>query len=492
MTLLAPSAYKSFAGYLSAAVVANTPPDSAFWRQFYKALRAYYQMNGLYEALNDGLTQFTAHKSALPLRNPAYRVVEFYAAKLWPGALPDALPILAENEAIIEPIEQIWQWSNWGSRKQRAARWFALFGDLFIKTPTRTDSAGRVTGVYLQVLDPQWVTEFALDERGFLTFIRIDTPRTRQEREATGRWGTVSDVLTETWSKEEQVMRQWNHRGDIDISLARLGEAGAVVPFSEMGIDFIPIVYQPLRDADDGRGNGCFTPTLDKIDEASRMATRLHQLLFRYNRADKALEGQGQDNLGRPLPPPSVNGIAVSGANANEIEIEGEKMWQIPSGWRLTHLVAPIDYASHLAALNAMMSELEQDLPELAYYRLREQGNLSGRAVRFLLSDAVDRVLEARGNGEAAIARANAMALTIGAAAGLPTFSDIGTYENGDFDHTFQERPVLPADAVEMAQTVQSYVQAGASIFGAARVSGHSEQEAELLSSVDIPGAISQ
>ena len=68
--------------------------EEASWRNQYNYLRAYYLSNGLYDVLRESFREIGYTPEALrPLRNPAYRVVEFYAAKLWPGALPDALPI---------------------------------------------------------------------------------------------------------------------------------------------------------------------------------------------------------------------------------------------------------------------------------------------------------------------------------------------------------------------------------------------------------------
>jgi hypothetical protein len=52
--------------------------------------------------------------------------------------------------------------------------------------------------------------------------------------------------------------------------------------------------------------------------------------------------------------------------------------------------------------------------------------------------------------------QANQIALTLGKNAGIPKFQSIGTYENGDFAHTFKERDVLPADELEDAQALKA------------------------------------
>ena len=85
----------------------------------YRVLRAYYKNNALYDVIQDLLRrQGVWRESMKGIRNPTYRVVEFHAGHLWPGTLPAALPIMADRAAIVEPIEQVWQWSNWAAKKQ--------------------------------------------------------------------------------------------------------------------------------------------------------------------------------------------------------------------------------------------------------------------------------------------------------------------------------------------------------------------------------------
>ena len=116
----------------------------ANWADQYNMLKAYYLNNGVYEIIDAMFSGFGVKRQELkPLRNPAFRVVEFYAVEYWPGPLPAALPIVTENQAIIEPIQQVWTWSNWGSEKQAAARWFACYGDMYLKVATKSDDAGK-------------------------------------------------------------------------------------------------------------------------------------------------------------------------------------------------------------------------------------------------------------------------------------------------------------------------------------------------------------
>jgi hypothetical protein len=468
--------YDTYAGFYAQTVIDQTPPDSAFLREFYRLLFAYYQTNGLYTYLNQQLqATLSTNQLIKPLRNPAWRIVEFYASKLFPGALPDALPIKTDNDALTPAIEQLWQWSNFGSTKQKWARWFAIYGDWYLKVATRAGTDGP-DSVYLTIIKPEHVTGMELDERGFLTWIRIDVENDDDDE----------TVYTEIWSKEAQEMWLWPaRRGTVDDEFDDLGSPTEVFTFEELtGEDFIPIVYQPFRYDGAGRCGGAYTAQLEKIDEVNRQATRLAQILFRYNRALWVATTQNADSSGRPLPPVDLSAILESDGS---LKFDDDDILALPAMSDLKSLVPQINFADALAVLESQLGELAKDLPELVYYELRDMGELSGRAVKFLLDDMISRVVEARGNAEAGLIRAQQMALTIGQNLGL--FEDLGgDYASGALDHQFDERPILPEDRQEVAQLITALTQAGASLFAAARAAGMSEDEAQALAQVDLFG----
>ena len=441
----------------------------ATWAQQYQMLRAYYLNNGVYEVLDALLAGVGAKRQEMrPLRNPAFRVVEFYAAKLWPGPLPAALPIVADNAAIVEPIQQVWTWSNWAAEKQAAARWFACYGDMFLKVATKSDDQGRPVRVFLQNLEPQYVTEFDADERGYLSYVRIDIPRQRR----------VGDELkhylhTEVWTKAEY--RLWEHEQAATTPVAQLGRPVEARSLAEFGIDFVPIVWQPFRNIGDERGSAAITPALDKIDEANRQATRLHQMLFRYNKPLWAASANAMDAQGRPLPPPRLGGEP---GGDNTLELDDDTIVRLPGQATLESLVPNLNYEGALAVLNAQIEEVQRDLPELAYYELRGR-EVSGVAAELLLGDAVDRLLEARGNAEAALVRADAMALTIGQAVGI--FAGLGEYAAGAFEHGFAERPALKLTDEQRAALVTAWVKAGVPMRTALRRVGWSQDEIDAM-----------
>ena len=446
--------------------------QKANWPDQYNMLRAYVLSNGLYDVLRTMITGLGGTKESMrPLRNPAYRVVSFYSAKLWPGTLPQALPIETDNELIKAPIEQLWQWSNWASEKQAVARNFPMYGDMFLKVATKSEN-DRVSRVYLQNLEPQTVTAFDSDERGFVTYIRIDVPQVRRLEDGK----TKTYTLTEVWDKSSQQFRRWEHdRGNAE-NVNQLGTPTVDAEFGSFGIDFVPIVWQPFIHVGDERGMAAITPAIDKIDEANRQATRLHQMLFRYNKPLWAASSGGNDPSGRPLPPPRLG-------SGESLELTDDPtkddVVKLSGNATLNPLVPALNYDSALNVLRDQMAEIRRDLPEMTYSELSERSDLSGVAIRYLMEAAIDRLTEARGNAEAALIRAQAMALTIGQATGL--WSGLGSYENGDFSHSFKERPVLTLPELEKANITQAYVTAGTPLSTAVRRAGWSEQERDDL-----------
>lgn len=258
--------------------------------RLYDILDAYYGNLDVYEDVQAALWERGLYMPGMKaIRNPAFRTVEFYASKLWPGALPAALPIVAAqggelNAAIVPAIHQVWTWSNWGAQKQVAARQLATLGDLFIKV-AQTDDRRRV---FFQLIHPKDVIEFDTDERGFITYIRIDVMHNVRDGDK-----VKEQTLTEVWDKTE--FRRWHHTRGAGARTDALGTPEEQVPLSSFGIDFVPVVHTMFRDVGRDRGVGAFTPALDKIDEANRMATRLHQMLFRNSSAVWAMSANALD-----------------------------------------------------------------------------------------------------------------------------------------------------------------------------------------------------
>lgn len=441
---------------------------------WYAMLEAYYLNNALYEGANFILKEVGVWmEGMLPLRNPVNRTVEFHVSHLWPGALTEALPIVSKNEKLAHAVQKVWQWSNFGVTKQLGARWFAEFGNVFIKVATKSDALKKVQKIVESWIKPKNVIAFELDEYGFITYIRIDVPSTRNVN------GKVESYThTEIWDKDSKTYTVYEHQFGQGALITNMGNPKTVKPFDEFKIDFIPIVHAKFRDTGNDRGDAAFVHALDKIDEANRMATRLHNLLFRYNKPVEVITAGGNDASGKPLPPPKLTDGDGNEIKSKEDWMETDRdVMKLPGSADVKQLVPALAYAEALSILNAQMEELEQDLPEMTYYKMKDKGDLSGRAVRLMLSDAIDRAIEARGNGETAIVRANQIALTLGTKHNLKDFNGIGAYESGAFDHSFARREIIPVSELERAETLNSMVIAGLDILFAMKQNGYSAAE---------------
>jgi hypothetical protein len=486
----------------------------------YQFLRALHANSDVYdEVARMAVDLGIGTGAAKGLRNPTAAACKFYRATIWPGMLPFALPIetpertqaraarrttvsrsgapvtVEQSDRLEAQIHRGWRWSNWNSRKQVFAGNLPKLGDQFLKIATNGTDERDPDRVYFQMVEPEYVTVLDSDERGYITYIRVDIPRTR--RNANGREETY--YYTEVWDKESGRYRVWEHRefsAPYD-DLAALGTPVADEDMMSVGVDYVPFVQCQHLDEGGDRGVAAVMPALDKIVYGDLLVTALHQRLTNHNKPDLALVGVGMDADGLPLPPP-----AVSGDDGDTVTLGGTKLWRLPSGWDLKHVIAGLDYASHLDVVEKHYQALQRtDLPELAWYQVADSSELSGRAISYQLTAAKANAEEVRGNAEQALARADMMLLSIAQYFKLSGFesSSIGTYDNGDFDHWFSQRDVLPMTLEEDVETagkraeqVTALTSAGAGLSAAARAAGYDDDVADDLEQVAVIEGLEQ
>lgn len=467
-----------FGGGSGSALTTSLTADGAEralpYSEIARLLWSYFLNNGLYDELR--LVGYFLNEANLKaIRNPAQRVVKFYTDTIWPGRLPDALPLdLVGNESLADPIAELWKWSNWQANKQLLVRLAAVLGECYVKVAQPPDKPERV---YLQLIRPEYVPDDGIDtdEQGNITYLRVDIPQSRREGNKLKFY-----TYTEVWEKAAGRARIWRHEKGQGTAVEQLGTPAEEYGLQETwGIDFVPWVRAMHLDIGEDRGVGAFLLQLDKIDEANRLATRLHSVLFRHNDVTWALKSNMVDAAtGRPLPPPRVG--TTTNADGNEVvDLAGEQFIRLPGMSELQSLVPDLNYGDHLAVLNAHMAELENDLPELRYFRLQEAPDLSGRAIRLLMRPAVLAAGEVRGNLEDALVRAQKMALTIGQNAGI--WQNLGSYDDGDLEHGFAERPILDGGRLEEAEIWKAERDAGLSLITALRRSGWTDEQIEEL-----------
>jgi hypothetical protein len=132
------------------------------------------------------------YKYTRDIYNPAFRLGSFYRAYLWGGALdmkagdgqerPSALPIVMESESqqLRAAIAQLWQWSNWKSKRKLVPLHGATLGDVFISVMD-DQMRGKV---YLEITHPGIVADVEKDPLGISRAISFNTRPTTPNRPA--------------------------------------------------------------------------------------------------------------------------------------------------------------------------------------------------------------------------------------------------------------------------------------------------------------------
>lgn len=421
-------------------------------KDLYSRLQEYYDNQDLYNSIQvKSYEQGQWVETIKPLKTCVNRSVEFYTSRL----CQNDVTVTANSEQVAQAIEQFLKWSNFPSQKRVMVRGLALLGDMFVKVVSTRNK------VYAENIEPKYVTSFQTDYRGYVTEIRIDIPMIQDYQNYT---------YTEYWTKE--YMATWMHRGNDATPLDQLGDPTNYLWLQQLGIDFVPIVWIPFKKvAGKDRGESCVGHALNKIDEVNRVTTRLHQMLYRYNKPTFVVTANAVDKNNRPLPAPVIKGKTSS--EENDLDILSKEIVYLPGMSNLNSLIPNINYDSALNVIKSMESELEKDLPELRFNSLSDS-TASGKALRTILASSIDRANECKSNFVDGVKRLNEMALSIGSYMGL--FAGIGTYENGDFEHSIDLGEIFPVDNDERATTLKTLTDAGVPLETAMKIAGFEEE----------------
>lgn len=453
-------------------------PSELAPRDLYTFLKAAYLTNGFYDEVRASwATLGYTPASIKAIRSVVAPVVDILGSKLYPEPLTVTTATTqgitsqvereeAEaNDPLKAAIDLVHTWSNWGRAKRKHARWVALYGEAFLQVVADPD-AGRV---YFNLIEPQYVTDYTLDVRDYLTDCRIDIPQCTETQNGRRHW-----THTEYWDTLTQTVRYWATDGDATPRrLEDLGAPVAEIPLAAFGIDFVPIVRTPFREIDDGRAIGAVQLAVEAIIEADLSATNLHSMVYTDAEGAWVLKAVGLDANNRPLPPPVVGAATADGQNGrqsdNTVQVGKRSFWRLGGNQELQSVIPDIDYAGALAILKDHDEHLERLMPALSYARLSELsgGDLSGKAITYKMRAFVDQVEEGRSNVLASLKQADMMALTMGQAAGIPEFQGLGTFDQGSFEHDFQETDILHISSLDEAEEKRARAQAAQALAGA-------------------------
>lgn len=381
----------------------------------YEVLWGFY-LNDIYdEAVNDLAAVYKAQEGLytgiVGLYNPVSRLVDFYVSKVAGGALAhQALPLMADA-ATAAHIRQIWAWSDWQVKKALWVRYAASLGDCVLQMTT---PPGQVR---MEVHHPGELIEADFERDGSITYAVLQYAATERDTQTgISRTYTYKQVVTPQWFQTYKDGSPWDYAQGV-----AGGKAGGVWEW-ENPYGFVPLVLTRHKEIGQTWGACCFHHVIDKIDDVNDLASHLGAQIR------KAVHPQW----------------VSYGTKAGSGMERSDKLWHHPNPQgKVEALVEEIDIAAVTAEIQQRLSEIEKDCPELKAGRVGDNArDVSGRAVALLAGDVVDRVTEARALYDAALVKAQTMALEMGAVDGL--------WSRQDFTHEIGERPIFPPDEVEL------------------------------------------
>lgn len=428
-------------------------------------------------------TQYGLYKYIRNIYNPAYRLGEFWKAHLWAGATDD-IPLIfpegEENAALEDAIRQIWQWSNWETKKDITTLYGAIMGDVGILVVDDIEK-GRV---YLDVIHPGNITFIEKDAMGNVRGYEIQEerqdPRTAREKTVTYTeiamrdgdnvvYATLLDGKPYAWSGEEST---W-----------------------EKPYGFIPMVLIQHNDVGLQWGWSEVHPGQSKFREADDLGSKIDDQIRKMVEGAWLLAG-----VSKPSASPTATETSLTGTNALNRPQPGREEMPIfygPTGAEAHSLIGDLDIEDTSNHIMTIIKEIERDYPELRLLALEnDQGsNISGRALRIARQPAETKVNQRRPNYYNALKRANQMAVAIAGFNGYGGFNGFGldSYDQGLLDHSIGKMPIFAVDPLddlellgEKVTILKTLTDAGASIEQAALLVGFSEDEAAALASVDL------
>ena len=367
--------------------------------------------------------------------NPAYRLGEFYKAHLWGGPLDPAageegaLPIETIKENIRPPIADVWQWSQWATRKDIVTLQGSIYGDVFLKV---VDDVTREK-VYLESIYPGIVVDLDKDPFGNIKGYVIEEERAhpiddkpvtyKETAERDGDLVVFKTFLNDTPFAWNDIASSWSE------------------PYG-----FVPLVHIQHNDVGFGWGWSELHPAAPKIDELNDQASLLSDQIRKSVNAKWLFTGV------KATSPTQTMTTTETQARPQPGREEEPALYTVDSQAKATPLVAPIDIEGVILHISALLEDFERDYPELSFEALRVSGDVSGRALRIARQTVEAKVQQRRTNYDDGLKRALQMAVSIGGFRGIFEGFGLDSFNQGALDFEFSERGVFVTDPIDESE----------------------------------------
>lgn len=419
------------------------------------ALLWHYYSNEMFDKLSQDeqlyRSNYKLYRFIRLIYNPVRRLVEFYVSSIYPGALsedgsmlPDGIPLaipLAKDtpDNIKVAIAQFWQWSNWQALKSVQVRYGATLGNVLIEA---VDDVER-GNVSVNIPWPGHVTSIKLDAAGNVKGYQLE------------------------YQTEDEEGKLYDFRKEVDGEGFRYYRNDELYSESPNVYGFVPAVW--IRHISNGTdyGDPAIAGSIGKIDELNGLVSHVHDQIHKAIGSPAVMWSDGPIN--------NLFSQQKQGKTTDYVDPpkgqEDVLMLRGPANGRVETLLGDLNLSDAAIWTDKQLAEIEQDFPELAFYKeLRGMSQITGPAAARLVGDVASRVIEVAASYDLQNIKLMQMVLAIGgfrANSGawgslnrqqqkfLPFSLD--SYERGDLDFSIVPRQIITPTKTEKAQETQAF-----------------------------------
>ncbi len=523
LTGAAGAAYNAFRIFYSNPSLEQTLQAYRSRHDYYLLLWRYYN-NAIWDRAEANWSVYASRKNLYrntrSIYNPVRRLVDFYASQIYPGVLsedgeelpegvPLAIPFADDTDPLIKSgISQLWQWSNWQSKKAVIVKWAAAIGSVLIEVEDDVEK-GKV---YLKPVWPGLVVDLNLDHSGNIKQYVIEYPiQDEKDSGIRGGMGNTNFVETHIFRKEVD---------EISFRYYRDGEPwdwegnGAVV---ENPYGFVPAVWINHIDVGSSHGQPAFQGSYTKLDEINAKASQINDYIGRVIASPNIITSGASGGLSNMSKNTTKRGNTDDFTDAGS-DTESMLFLTAPQGTDVKFLTGNLNIADAYLPIDRMLAEIEADNPEITFWsKLREMSQVTGPGAQALVGDVIALVQEAAASYDRGCTSLFQMALAIAgyrANAGDWGDTDMGgmtaqrkkflpfsldSYAAGDLDFTIQPRTLLKTTKLQDAQEklafwtgVKAATDAGAPLISVLQADGWAEEQiADFQAQRDVEDAAS-
>jgi hypothetical protein len=390
---------------------------------------SFYVHNSIYSQVNH-YSDWYKHKEGLykhirGLRNPISRLVNIEVANIFGGFInfetfkDGAIPIVGANDNLLEGIRTIWQWSNMAALKELYPYEGATKGDSAILI---VDDLARQK-VYMEVLDPSKVKDIEFDNRG-----------------------NVKEVLI-CYTKQDDKGKDYEFSYYIDkekFATFKNGEPHAYmedengngVPQWPNPYGFVPLEWTQHHNLGMKFGAVSFHNSRAKIDNLNDVVSLVHDNVRKNVLTKYAVKGMSPNNS---------NGTPQTISLSQDLR-DTVPFLSLADTGDIFPIKSELDIAGAMQVVEAMMREIEDDLPQLVMSRIQANAkSMSGIAIENLAAEGVNIIESLQSTYIAGLKSATQMALSIAGFRRYPQFRGINlnSYENGSLDFDIHPRKIF-------------------------------------------------